>query len=522
MAIGPSVPSRRDRQPPGRTAEPGHLSGPAVPLAAGALAATLLVVASPLPTLAAVLPALVFSFVASSRWPAAAVVGVIFLTGTAGTMTAFTPIPPNGTMNLLLLGLWAGVAVRLWSGRYERPLCIWPGILLPALFIATVALWALLGSDSFRIGFESFRISAWFMLAFLLVAIAPWSSATQLRIARGAASVFLVVGAYAVFRKVVGPAGAEITVARANAVGLPFSQPAPFTGSFLHAQHLGAWSAFAIPFALALALGWRDRWRLVAIIAVAVCSIGLLAADRRAATVGALLGVAVTLALFVVAARAFRGPRIATAAIAVAALVGLGSAGYMATIAQDPDSSARFEALVTAPEEDEAYQARLSRWQVVVNSLDSQPLGHGLGSVGAVLRQRTDLAPDAVDPNLDSSFLKIAYEQGLGPLLLFAISYLALLGGLAWRATQTADRGRAVLAIGACGTLAAMLPPLYSSMLIEAPTVTAGWVLVGLGAAAFTRVAAQPTDRRTARSGAQPAHRDAGSREPTIPVGGAV
>lgn len=469
-----------------------------------------------LPRSAVIVPAIVLAVVVCTRWPAAAAVGVILLTGTAGSLTAFTAVPPAQTIDLLLLGLWLGVAWRLATGRYGARLFLWPGVILPALFVAISLLWVFAGSASIELSFHSYRASTWYIAAFVLIAIAPWPPATHVRIARGALLVFLAVGTYAVLRKLTGPTGAEEAVARANHFGLPFSQPAPFTGSFLHANHLGSWSAFTIPFALALAFAWRGRWRLVAALAVAACTFSLLSADRRAATVGAVLGVVVTLILYSLSARAFRAPRIAITVIAVAVIAATGTAGYLTTIARDAESAHRFETLITAPEEDEAYQIRLGRWATVIDSLDGKPLGHGLGSVGGVARTRMDLrevGPEAILTILDSSYLKIAYEQGLPALILFALAYLALMGGLAWRATQTSDRTLAGLAIGACGTMGALLPIFYANMMIEGHTVAAAWILIGLGAAGFTRVHRSAADRLA------PGRRIAAAAGPKQPAG---
>ena len=54
------------------------------------------------------------------------------------------------------------------------------------------------------LGLQGFRAASWYMAAFLLVAIAPWSERTHRRIAHGVAVVALLVGAYCTIRWISG------------------------------------------------------------------------------------------------------------------------------------------------------------------------------------------------------------------------------------------------------------------------------------------------------------------------------
>jgi hypothetical protein len=64
------------------------------------------------------------------------------------------------------------------------------------------------------IGVQSFRASAWYLAAGVLVAYAPWTQRTRRRIVNGVLLVCLAVGLYALYRWVVGAAPQEAELAK--------------------------------------------------------------------------------------------------------------------------------------------------------------------------------------------------------------------------------------------------------------------------------------------------------------------
>lgn len=462
-------------------------AGPALAVL-GLVAAAVLAWRSGGLTVAAVAPAAVIGAFACARWPAAVVVSAFAVTGFANVLTAYLGVPPTGTTDLLLAGLWLGVLHGYLRQGRERELWLWPGLIAPGLYLALTFV-MVFASDSTAAALDSFRLAGWHMAALFLIALAPWPDARLRRVARGFVAVALAVGLYAIYRKLTGPGGAELITHRGSLLR-PQAGETFFFASFPTAQDLGGWTALLMPFSFALALTWRGRWRLLAALAAATCAFALLAADRRSAAVGAAVGIAIVVGLYVLAKRPFGAQRLAIGFLAVAGALAIGTGTYAATVGQSDETSARFSGL-TNLEEDYTYQVRLSRWEDAAELASEQAFGHGLGTVGEIADSRTDTAPIA--PLLDSSYLKIAVEQGWPMLVLFVGSLLWLAAALAWRAVHSRNPEHAAIAIGACGTIAVMLVLFYTSTFIERLSLVPGWLIVGLGAVCFTSRRGEPT-----------------------------
>src|SRR5690606_14144310 len=112
------------------------------------------------------------------------------------------------------------------------------------------------------------------------------------------------------------------------------------------------------------------------------------------------------------------------------------------------------------------------------------PLGHGLGT-GSSQGSMSGRFLQASAINIDNSYLKIAYEQGVIVMALFVAAMLGLLASLAVASLRTRRRAAAAMRFGACGALASMLVSFYTGLYIEAAPVLAGWFIVGLGLAYF-------------------------------------
>lgn len=433
------------------------------------------------PLIALALPAAFVGAIACRLWPAAAVLGVFLVTGALGSLIAFTPLPVVGLADLLLASLWAGVIWTYFMRQRAHPLWIWPGIAAPALYLGVTAL-QIVTSESIRDALAAFRLSAWYMLAVLLMAIAPWPPATFRRIARGVAVIAVLVGTYAVYRWYAGSAQVETAVAHDATPYIPVSE-LRFFGPFPSAHQLSAWCATILPFSFALMLGWPRPWRLVAGAGVGVCSFAVLASGVRAGVLAALAGMALVLALYQVS-RSFPGPRLGTALAAICAVALIGAVGYELTVGTSAESEERFSTLLS-PAEDPGYQLRLVRWEAMFDDINEAPFGHGLGSTGAAEELERDFGPHGVTYT-DSSYLKIGLEQGVAVMALFILGLLALLSGLAQRAVRTSDPARATLAIGSCGTLLSLIVLFYIVEAHETVTALAAWILVGIGVAQFT------------------------------------
>lgn len=445
----------------------------------GLAAAAAILLTAPGAGLALTIPALALGALATWRWPAAAVTCTFLLTGAVNVLATMTPIAVGDLTDYLLASLWLGVLGAYLFGRAERRAWLWPALLAALLYIALTAFQVLL-TEPVSLGVTSFRSSAWYMAAVLLVAFAPWPPRTHARIAKGVLLVALAVGAYSAFRWLTG-ASPEETFASRSAHPVPL-EGLRFFGSFLSAFQLAAWTSAAIPFCLAILLAWRARrWRLVSLVAIGLMALALLASDVRTGLIAASVGVAVTVGLFLLAP-AFRSQR-GVVLLALGATVAIAGGGFAVTVATDPERLDRYMRIFT-PGEDEAYAKRLERWELAIDEIRERPWGHGLGTVGYAARfnERGGVGP----PILDSAYLKVGLEQGFAVMVLYFLALLVLLLGLARRTLVLRDRQRAMLAIGGAGALAAQMVMFYTGSHSEGTVVAGAWLLVGLGLAQVT------------------------------------
>ncbi|MGH2951461.1 MAG: O-antigen ligase family protein [Solirubrobacterales bacterium] len=434
------------------------------------------------PLIAIAIPAVLLGAIACVRRPAAAVVGVFLLSGLLGTITAFTPIPVGPLADYLLLGLWTGVVGIYLSGGARRTFWLWPALLAPLLYLA-VTLFAILLVDPFADGFRAFRAAAWYMAALPLLAVAPLSRETHVRIAKGIVAVALVVGTYVVFRWIVGSSQREILVAAFAQIERASANR--FFGSFLSPFQLALWTGTMIPFLFAFALAFRGRWRLVAMAAIGLMGIGLFASDVRTGLVAMVVGLVVVLAVYLVSP-AFPG-RLGVGIAALLAAAVVGAVGYGLTIGSSDERAARYAGILD-PSDDKAYTGRLEVWDEALEEMADAPWGHGLGTAGGAAsgtEAGREFGPLA-SPKLDSAYLKVGLEQGFAVMVLFAVGMLVLLSGMALRAVRIRDREQAALVIGGAGALASLIIFFYAGLYSEGLPVVAAWLLVGLGVAQAT------------------------------------
>jgi hypothetical protein len=459
----------------------GDLRSFAIPALIGAVVAVaLLLVALGDGIVIVAIPGIIAAAVLAARRPVGMTLAVFFLSGLVGSITAFTPIPVSGFVDFLLLGLWLGALGTYLSGATERRAWLWPALIAPALYLGITGVEALF-THPVSLGIQGFRAASWYMAAFLLVAIAPWSERTHMRIAQGIAVVALVIGAYCTFRWIIGPSAKETLAAKHAQPGIPPAIQARFFGSFLSANQLAGWTSTMIPFCLAVAVSWRGRTRLVAAAAIPLLAIPMLASTIRTGALAAAAGVLVVLALALLLRRA-RG-RIAAAVVALLAVALLGAGAYDLTVGGSGKQSTRF-ASIFAPEHDLAYTLRQQRWSEAWKDIQDHPWGHGLGTSGGAAAHNP--SGPVITPYIDSSYLVVGLQQGLAIMLLYVFALLSLLIALARRASLIRGTKRTFLAIGACGTLTAMLVLFYAGIYSEGAYIAGAWLIVGLGVAQVT------------------------------------
>lgn len=451
------------------------------------LAVLLVAIANSIVVLA--IPAAVGAAAVSARRPAAVALTVFFLSGLVGTVTAFTPLPVSGFVDLLLLGLWLGVVATYLTGRAERRAWLWPALIAPGLYLGITAFEVLL-THPISLGIQAFRAAAWYMAGFVLVALAPWKEGTHMRIARGAALIGVLVGAYCTYRWIAGASAKETLAAKQAQPGVPTELQLRFFGSFLSANQLAGWAATMIPFCLAMCICWRGRWRLTAAAAIPLLAIPLLASTVRTGALAAAAGVLVVLLLSLAIGRA-RG-RLAATLVAVLATAVIGAAAYDLTVAGSGKQSTRF-ANILSPGNDTAYSLRQERWSQAWDDIQQHPWGHGLGTSGGAAAHNPN--GPVITPYIDSSYLVVGLQQGLMIMLLYAFALVSLLAALARRASLIPDMGRTFLAIGACGTLIALIVLFYAGTYAEGAYIAGAWLIVGLGVAQVTVRSARPAPR---------------------------
>ena len=462
-------------------------------LGAAALGVAAVTSAQPLLAFA---PLVILGFAALCwRRPAAATVTAFTLSGAYGSLRAFTGLSAALPIDLILAGLWVGLVLSRIAARERTPRRAWAGLVVIALYVAVSALQIITTPDQ-TAGFFSFRLEGWYLLAIFLIAYGAWEKVTYTRIARGVIVVSGLVGAYASLRFFIGPAGAErdlaITVGGVyNFVGGKLRD----VGSFAGGHALSFWAGMTAPFCLAAALGWRDRWRLVAGAAFPVLAFAVLASKARGGFLGLVVGTVLVLVLYQLA-RSVPGLHLgSTAAVILTAVVLVG--GALAFVAGSAGQLSRYTDIFNCSREI-ACVDRKQKWDEALPVIEKHPFGQGIGSASADLALRGSNLTIAVY-TLDNSYLKIAWEQGIPVLALFVAGMGLLLLRLSWTATRVRDREAATMGIGAAGALASALACFYTEMFIENVQVVGLWLIVGLGCAFLLNA-----ERDAAEARAQP------------------
>jgi O-antigen ligase len=255
----------------------------------------------------------------------------------------------------------------------------------------------------------------------------------------------------------------------------------------------------------------KGRWRLAALAVIPLCAVAFIASESRAALVAAIVGLAVVLALHSMG-RAFPGPRLGAVLAATVVLVGGGGAAIALSGGSSNATTKKFS-VVLHPNDDAAYRARRAKWDEALRDIRRQPMGHGLGTANQLQEQQGRFVSIG-SFSIDNSYLRVGYEQGIVPALLYIAGLLALALALIRRAVVEPDPARAGPALAAAGAMVSYVVVLYPSNAFDGYAALAAWLLAGVGIAPFLaerRVAVRSDGRSvTRRSGSRGALRRSG------------
>ena len=461
-----------------------------VGIVAGAIVSTFVALGNAI--LIAGLAGLAVTAVAARRWPAQTVFTVFAISGTYGSIQAFTPLDTGPTVDLLLGALWLGLIPQLFSRRRDYDLVLWPGVAAILAYVLFTLASVVFAPDAYE-GLRAFRQTTWYMLALVLVGYLGLRPPTRDQLAFGVVVVCALVGAYATLRWAIGPSAKEQAFA-ATTGEVKYDVAAGDTklqGSLENGSILGLWTAVTIPFCVAAALGMRGKARLAGLAAVPLLTFGLLGSQVRTGAVAAIVGVGVVLVLYALS-RGFRGPRLGALCGALVAVAITAVAIFPNTAGDSPEKVDRYKNILT-PSRDFAFAERRFKWDSALRASVRSPLGQGLGTAGfRSVNQR--FRPNETGGDVDNSYVMVAFEQGF-PVMVFLIAALiVLLVGLARRAVWTLSPERAVIAVGAAGTLTALMLMFVTRLYIQSLASLAAWIIVGLGVAEFTRIERRRSD----------------------------
>jgi hypothetical protein len=438
------------------------------------------------PVIALAVPSVLGAAVICARWPAAAITLLLVLSGTFGSLQAFGFGSVGPMVDLVLAGLLTGAVISHMVHRRERPWWIWPGVAILLLYVGITFL-EILTASSISIGIKSFSYSAWYMVIVPLLALAGWRLTTYLRISRAVIGIALLVASYAVLRELIGPAASERQLALQGGAGIfnEIGGSLSLIGSFPNRHELAFWVTCAAPFCLAATLIDRDRrWRLAAAVTIGLCLVAAYATDVRASIPALVAGAATVIFLNQVSAGR-RGNALPQTVGAIAIAAGAGA--LLFTVVVGPDSS-RYGAILS-PSGDPSYESHIKKWDAALEDLNGHPFGKGLGTAGRIAQQGAIPFVTVGTYAIDSSYLKIAYEQGFPVLALFLIAMIALLIELMRRAVRARSPGVRTLTIGASASMVAAMAMFVTGQYMESLASLMLWIPVGaaIGAVAAER-----------------------------------
>jgi hypothetical protein len=464
---------------------------------------------------AATAAALACLTVATALWPATAllavlVAGVLILAwrqpalglGAAVALFAFegsvkillglddTPLPGGSraagaaALDIALFGALLAVIVH---DRFRTPRAIWSSASRLERWVMGAGLgWLALsviqmaqGGDLVR-GLHGFRL----FQAYTLVALAALVVFAQPRLrpaaTRGALAIGLVVSLYAALRVVLGPADAEHAFAISVPTVTMYGEAVRAIGSFSSAIGL---SSFMTPLAVfALVLGFlMPRLRVLAWTVAGLAVVGLIGSYSRASLFGVAFGVAGGLALVFLAGDMTRRRKLAAAGLVAVILAGTYGGVLLASQAS-PELRERAEGMLH-PLRDESVRLRFATWEKALDEVASEPLGQGVGAVGAA-SSPTRLGVKTTD----NSFLKVLVEQGVIGFALFTCGVVGIVVAVARRLRHAPGDARP-LGLASLAGFVAFLGIAAAGESVEQPGKVVAWGLLGIAAAQAFRSA---------------------------------
>lgn len=432
------------------------------------------------PAVAAAALVLPISALVCRKWPYAAFTALFVLSGGFWSIQVFTGLPVGVSADLVLGGLWlATLYAFLTTGERSAGLRLWPGAVAAVAFIG-LSFASVFVSDDLTNALYTFRVSYWYLLAAVLVAYAPLPAGALWLLTRLALMTALGVSGYAVLRWAIGPAASESEFARSAQVWRyeTVDGSLRLIGSMGTGHLLASWMAAMTPFCVALAAGLRGPWRLVAAAAAALCAVALMGTSVRAGILAAGLGVAFVLVLAIAGAER-RRERVGAALLTAVVAIG-GATAIVAIEASDRDGRSTRLAGLLNPSQDPSVRGREQKWADVLEDIGDHPLGQGLGTSGlAQLRFGRYVTISTM--SVDSTYLKIALEQGLAIMACFIVVLLLLLAGLSRAALARSGGLRATVAAGAAGALLAFGVEMTFDVYFEGIAALGIWLVIGIG-----------------------------------------
>ena len=472
----------------------------AFPLMAGIAVALMVAWLSPLwitqnPKLAYAVPLAVIGGFIAQRWPAATFATIFVLSGTYGSITAFTGIHADSVADKVIDAAWAGLIGRLLLGRQLLRVRPTPAFFMLLAFVV-ISFIAALTTTPMSAGIQAFRFAPLYISVVLLLGYGSFDDRALERLTQAMVIACSLIAGYAALRWAIGPSGKESAL-QSSAFAKQYNQLAytgdiKLQGSLPEGNSLGLWTACTIPFLIAMTISLRGWIRIVAAGSLPLAVIALFGSQNRAALAAVIVG-ALLIVVIHVLSRGFRGPRLGIATLAALVLIGSGAFLYPALI-NNPEKQKRYSNLLT-PSQDQPFQERLNKWRSVFDDVSHHPFGHGLGAgnPSAIFHRFEDIGYYVID----NSYLMVAYDQGLLVLAFMVLTFLVLLVELLSYAIWTRGPTRSALCTAAVGTLVAMLVVFTAANSIVYPVIVTGWLIVGLGVAQFGSLRSERDLRRS-------------------------
>lgn len=458
-------------------------------LLAAVLLLTPMVIATP--SLAYTIPGLlILAWLVAVR-PAACVTTMLAVTASFGSLSIYLSWPYKRTLVALLAAMALAAIARLLVQRRLEPLRLPAALLLTASYLTISIAQVILSSDP-GVALGGFQLAPLYMTTLLVVAYSLWSDQTHERILRALIWIAVIVGAYATLRQIVGPSAAEAREAALSPYNFVDGKRR-LIGSFLEGPELAGWTALLIPLCLSLALGARGRLRLAACLALPLLVVGLFGSQARVGAVAVGIAALLTIVLHG-AAPAFPALRLGRTIASLGVMAALVLGAYALAGSSSQGSGHSYLSLLKGNQTDASLAAHKYKWTQAFQDLAGHPFGYGLGTAPAGYVANAPTTPSLLKVtgfSVDNGFLKVALEQGLTVMLVFAAALGAIAFGLVRAGLSTTDPSRATLAIGAAGTAVSFFVLEGAGVYADGIPSVAGWAVLGLGIAQASRIRAE-------------------------------